>query len=147
MYNTIHRRIVLLIIALVIAVVPTMQASAGLVICRTDPIFLLSNGDILTVTLNIGTDVSNIREITYVLHVPAGVTVKHVTYTAGGLGTEETFEVYQDSPANTYTTDTMVTVKYSDAVNVTATTLLNRIYSDSVTGYEDTHLIVTVSKP
>jgi hypothetical protein len=147
MFNKTLRRLLLLVTALVLAFMPTMQASAALVKCRTDPIFFLSNGDILTVVLDISTDPSNIRNVTYVLHVPAGVTVKRVTYTAGGLGTKEMFKVYQDSPAKTYTTDTVVTTQNTGSVAVTVTTFLNRQYSKSVSGYNGTHLIVTVSKP
>jgi hypothetical protein len=74
------------------AIVPNLQASAAFVKCRTDPIFLLSNGDTLNISLDISTDAANVRNATYVLHIPAGVTVKKVTYTAGGLGTKEIYK-------------------------------------------------------
>lgn len=126
---------------------PTIYASAAFSRCRTDPIFLLSNGDTLNVTLDINTDAANVRNATYILHIPAGVTVKKVTYTAGGLGTKEMYKVYQDSPTKTYTTDTVLTTQNTGAVAVTATTTLNKTYIKSASGYNGDHLIVTVSKP
>src|SRR5688572_14739040 len=74
------------ILVVMLFALPATQASAALATCRTDPIFRLSNGDIVTVTLAIGTAEANVKSVTYILHVPAGVTVKQVTYTAGGIG-------------------------------------------------------------
>ena len=92
---------------------PAVQASAAMSACRIDPHFKLSNGDMITVTLDIGTDVANVRNIHYILHVPAGVTVTNVTYTAKSTtkAINETYVVIQDSPAKTYTTDTVVTTQ------------------------------------
>ena len=140
-------RILIFILAVVLLAVPNRQASALLVTCRTDPIFMLSNGDVINITLNISTDSANVRNITYLLHVPAGVTVAKVTYTGGGMGTKEIYKVYQDSPAKTYTTDTLATTQNTGSVAVIATTRLNSTYAKSVSGYNGQHLIVTVSKP
>ena len=115
----------LFILAAFLLASPTGQASAAMRACRSDPIFKLSNGDIVTVTLNISTDAANVRNAIYVLHVPAGVTVTKATYTAGGIGTKEIYKVYQDSPAKIYTTDTLVTVQNTGQVAVVATTRLN----------------------
>ena len=141
------RFIGLFILLAIMFMLPTLQASAALVSCRTDPIFRLSNGDVINVTLDISTDAINIRNVTYILHVPAGITVTQVTYTAGGIGTKETYKVYQDSPAKTYTTDTLVTTQNTGSVAVTVTTRLNSTYAKSVSGYTGQHIIVTVSKP
>lgn len=137
-----------LLIALLMAAVPTMQASAALVSCRTDPIFQLSNGDKLTVTLDIYTADSNIRNMTYVLHVPAGVTVTRVTYTPGGISSKESYKVYQDSTTpKTYKTDILVTTQTTGSVAVTATARLNSNYTGSANGYTGTYFTVSVSKP
>ena len=146
MRNT-HRWTLVLIVLLVLSMLPTGQASAALVRCRTDPIFLLSNGDVLTVTLDISADASSVRNVTYVLHVPDGVTIRKVTYTAGGLGTKEMVKVYQDSPEKTYTTDTVVTTQNTGSVEVLATTRLNGVQAETAAGYNGTHLIVTLSAP
>lgn len=140
-------RFLILIVLMIVAAMPNLDASAALVKCRTDPIFSLSNGDVLTITLDVSADAMNVRNVTYVLHVPAGVTVRRVTYTAGGLGTKEMYKVYQDSPASTYTTDTVVTTQYSGSVPVIATTRLNSVNAESISGYSGQHLVVTLLKP
>ena len=137
----------ILIFLSVILVLPTLQVSAALLQCRTDPIFKLSNGDSITVTLNIATDEANIKNVSYALHVPAGVTVTRVTYTASGIGTKEMYKVYQDGPAKTYTTDTVVTTQQTGSVTVLATTCLNSISCKSISGYNGSHLVVTITTP
>ena len=140
-------RIILLVIIMALAAMPTLNASAAVRSCRTDPIFMLSNGTTLNVTLNINADTANVRNVTYILHVPPGVTVTKVVYTAGGIGTKEMYKVYQDSPANTYTSDTVVTTQNTGSVAVGATMILNEIYTKSVTGYNGQHLLITLVKP
>lgn len=147
MYKT-NRLLRLFILIVILFALPVTQASAGLARCRTDPIFRLSNGDILTVTLDIGTAEANVRSVVYTLYVPAGVTVKQVVYTDGGIGKRETYKVYQTSPAKTYTTDTVVTIVNSaGVVDVIAYTRLNGVDTKSASGYNSQHLIVTISKP
>ncbi len=143
----INRLFYLFILTAIMFALPTMQASAMLARCRTDPIFKLSNGDTINVTLDISTDAVNVRNVTYIVHVPAGVTVTKVTYTAGGLGTKEMYKVYQDSAPKIYTTDTVVTTQNTGSIAVVATTQLNSTYAKSASGYNGQHLIVTVSKP
>jgi hypothetical protein len=147
MYKT-NRLIRLFILLVIILALPATQASAALARCRTDPIFKLSNGDILTVTLDLGTAEANVRSVVYTLYVPAGVTVKQVIYTDGGIGKKETYKVYQTSPAKTYTTDTVVTtVNSAGLVNVIAYTRLNGVNTKSASGYSGQHLITTISRP
>jgi hypothetical protein len=145
--NTHFIQISIFILAMIMLALPSTQASAILVHCRTDPIFKLSNGDVINVTLDISTDAANVRNATYIVHVPAGVTVSKVTYTAGGMGTKEMYKVYQDSPAKTYTTDTVVTTQNTGSIAVIATTKLNTTYVKSASGYNGQHLAVTVIKP
>src|SRR5215212_8296117 len=52
-------------------IISTSEAAVGG--CRSDPIVILSDGTILDVSADIGTDVSNVREIHYVVHGPRGV--------------------------------------------------------------------------
>jgi hypothetical protein len=145
-FNRLHRLVFLMIAVMTLASLPNMQASAAFRKCRTDPIFKLSNGDVINITLDINADESAVRNVSYVLHVPAGVTVTKVTYTAGGIGKKETYKVYQDSPANTYTTDTHVTTQNTGSVAMTATTRLNGVYARSASGLTGQHLIVTVAR-
>jgi len=145
--NNLSSILFIFLLALAVAAFPTGNVSAALARCRTDPIFLLSNGDSLNVTVDISTDATNVRNLTYTVHVPAGVTVKKVTYTAGGLGTKEMYKVVQDSVAKTYKTETVVTTQNTGSVAVKATTILNKTYSASASGYNGQVLVVTVSKP
>ena len=126
---------------------PADSVSDALARCRTDPIFVLAYGDILNVSVNISADATNVRNLLYTVHVPPGVTVRRVTYTAGGLGTKETYRVVQDSVAKTYKTETVVTTQNTGSVAVIGTTILNKTYSASVSGYNGQVLIVTVSRP
>lgn len=146
MYRT-NRLITLLFLATLILLLSTAHASAMMTRCRTDPIFKLSNGDVINITLDIAADTANVRNVTYVLHVPPGVTVKQVTYTAGGIGTKEMYKIYQDSPSKTYTTDTLVTTQNTGNITVIATTRLNAASAKTASGYNGQHLIVTVIKP
>lgn len=143
--NIIH--LFVLVAIIFAASLPTSHAAAALAKCRTDPIFVLSNGDSLNVTVDISADAVNVRNLLYTIHVPAGVTVKKVTYTAGGMGTKETYKVVQDSVAKTYKTETVVTTQTTGSVPVVATTLLNKLYSASASGYNGQVLTVMVSKP
>ena len=142
-----NRFIYLLILITLVLPMPTTHASAMLTRCRTDPIFKVSNGDIINITLDVNTAEANVRNVTYILHVPSGVKVTKVTYTAGGLGTKEMYKVYQDSPAKTYTTDSVVTTQNTGSVAVVVTTRLNATFAKSASGYNGQHLIVTVTKP
>jgi hypothetical protein len=145
--DKINRLMYIFILVVIMLALPTSEASAALLRCRTDPIFFLSNGDILIVALDIGTAESNISNINYLLYVPAGVTVKQVVYTDSSLGRKETYKVYQTSPAKTYTIDTVLTtVNSAGLVDVIVYTRLNGVYAKSVSGYNGQHLIVTLSK-
>ena len=145
--NILPRFLFIAVMILMIIAAPTGHASAALRGCRTDPIFSLSNGDKLTITLDISTDAVNVRNVTYVLHVPAGVTVKSVVYTAGGLGAKEIYRVYQDSTAMTYKTETLVTVQKTGSTAMVSTVKLNSLTAKSASGFTGQYIVVTVTKP
>jgi hypothetical protein len=93
---------------LLIALLSAPGAQAGASVCRTDPIVWLSDGHKVTLSANIGTDLSKVHQVTYTLHAPAGLTVTSIVHTAGGLGTKEVFNFYADQPGRRYTTGTVV---------------------------------------
>jgi hypothetical protein len=114
--------------------------------CRTDPIFTLSNGDVVTVVLDVGTAAANVKEVSYILHVPAGVIPLRVEFTPGVLGKKETFKVIQDSPNGVYTSDTVLSTQgVKTAVNVTAYMDVNSVTFRSASGYDKQHLIITLT--
>jgi hypothetical protein len=143
----ITRLISLTILVAIMLLLPTTNASAALVRCRTDPIFVLSNGDMVSVILDIGTTSTNVRNINYILHVPAGVTVRKVAYTNVNLRLPESYKVYQDSPAKTYTIDTVVTTQNTGSVGVTVFARINTGITKSVSGFNGLHLFITLIRP
>jgi hypothetical protein len=143
--NHLIRLITLVVIMLIL---PATPVSAALARCRVDPIFVLSNGDVVTVTADIHTDPAGVSNVTYILHVPAGVTVKQVVHTARGFRIKEIYKVYQDSPARTYMTDTVVTTpNAAPTVPVTVYTRLNGVFIKTASGYNGQNLVVTVHRP
>lgn len=95
-------------------------ASAQVSICRTDPIFQLSNGYHINVTAQISTSPASVRQISYFVHIPAGATVTHVTFTGGAFSRKESANVVADDSAGTFDTDTVVTT--TSPSSVTAST-------------------------
>lgn len=84
-------------------------AFAKVSVCRSDPMFMLSNGYKLTVIDMIGTHVADVRSINYIIHIPAGTTITRAVYTGGAFLNKETSTVIADNPANTYDADSIVT--------------------------------------
>lgn len=145
MYKT-SRFFSLFILLMIVLAQPAAQVSAAMMRCRTDPIFTLSNGDVVTVVLDVGTDPANVKEVSYILHVPAGVTPTRIEFTPGILGKKEKFEVIQDSPDGFYTSDSVLkTEKVKTAVEVTAQMDVNSISFQSASGYDEEHLIIKLT--
>lgn len=146
MYNT-NRLSRLLILLVIVLALPATQASAALTRCRTDPVFVLSNGDIVTVTVDISADPSQVQNVIYALHVSEGVTVREVVHIARGLGIEEIYEVYEDSTPGIYSTSAIVTTQdAAGIVAVIAYTRLNGVRTQSVYGYSSQQLVATISR-
>jgi hypothetical protein len=131
----------------------TLPTEAALDGCRSDPAIYLSDGTTLDLSVDIGTDVSNVTKIAYVVHVPAGLQVRlyAATPTLGFEG-KETFSVINDAPSGVYKTDTLVKTT-TDDVGVTAyTTLVGvsvfnldlSIQSEPASGFNGQHLRTTV---
>jgi hypothetical protein len=138
-------RATILFVTLIMLASPTMQASAALHKCRSDPMFFLSNGEILTVILEIGTDKAGVRDVHYVLHLPTGVRVLRVVYTSGGVGESETYEIIQDTPKSVYTTETRVNT-YENGVPVKVISHLRTTREFSASGYNGDLLIITLAQ-
>lgn len=122
------------------------SAAAILRQCRGDPIFFLSDKTKLIVVVELDTEETNVAEVNYILHVPSGVDVKRVVFTAGGLGKKETYEVIQDSQPGTFTVDTYVTTGVS-GVNITVTTTLVPNITGTAVGHEGEHLTIELTRP
>jgi len=104
---------------------PISEAAVGG--CRSDPIVILSDGTTLDVTADIGTDVSNVREIHYVVHGPRGVKlVLAISTPTLGFKGLETFTYYDDAAPNQYVTETLVQTAYNQ-VSVTSYTTFAKV--------------------
>jgi hypothetical protein len=77
--------------------------------CRSDPVVILSDGTVLDVQAEIGTHVSNVSEIHYVVHGPPGVKlVAAISTPMLGFKGTETFTYIADAKPGQYMTDTLV---------------------------------------
>jgi hypothetical protein len=100
---------------------PTTEAAVSG--CRTDPIVILSDGTILDVTAEIGTSVSNVREIHYLIHGPRGVRlIASISTPTLGFTGKETFTYRDDASSRQYITETIVQTTYDNVVVTAHTT-------------------------
>jgi hypothetical protein len=110
---------------------PTTEAAVSG--CRADPLILLSDGTILDVSVNIGTNVANVTEILYVIHGPSGVKLVAALSTPTlGFAGRETFAYYSDALPGQYITETRVQTSYNN-VGVTAYTT----FAKATLGFSD----------
>ena len=113
-------------------------------LCRSDPVVILSNG----VTLDIGATISTlpwkVREVHYELHIPRGVFMLVAIHTPTWLTSQETFTVFSDQDSNQYLVTTQVTTTEGDATVVADTTLVSALNINlgrfTVSGLERTRL-------
>jgi hypothetical protein len=123
--------VALLAAGLLAGLLPAPAAHAAIGGCRSDPIVLLSNGDILDLSANIDDSATDVQQVTYTLHGPAGSSVIGVIPTSGVLGPKETFQYTADAAAGSYGVETMVST-LTPNVGVTATAqAIGLLWSDS----------------
>jgi hypothetical protein len=114
-------------------------ASAAIRACRTDPVILLSNGEIVQTDATIETDVANVLRVRYTLHLPKGVKVIAVIHTPSWVvDREEVFFVDDQLPYH-YVTDTVITTSVSNVRSTAHTRALLR--DQSISGISGQHLI------
>jgi hypothetical protein len=125
-------------------------ASAHVSVCRTDPVFFLSNGYKLTIYAIINSQAQQVRNVNYVVHIPQGTHVVRTVLTGGQFTHKETVQATADDSTGQYNTDTLVTTS-TPTVGVTATTiLLNQVtdgnpVSGSASGSNGQHLLVQLN--
>jgi hypothetical protein len=116
-----------LLVALLLSAAFALSAEAAVKGCRTDPIVILSDGTVLDVQAAIGTHVSNVREIHYVVHGPPGVKlVAAISTPTLGFRGKETFTYYDDALPYQYITETVVHTA-DDGVSVTSYTTFAKV--------------------
>lgn len=118
-----RRRLLLpvsLIGAVILSAISISSAQAGAIGCRTDPIVTLSNGDVVTILLDIDADASQVTSIDYTLHVPPDITATNITYTGAALGLAENLTVIPDTK-DKYRSEIVVAAPKSVVVVATMT--------------------------
>ena len=98
---------------------PAAQAAVGP--CRSDPIVTLTNLKILDLSATVSDTSSDLKSVSYTLHLPAGVKPLLVIPTDGLVGQVEHFTYANDEPAGRYSVT--VTANTGSSVAVTASAL------------------------
>lgn len=96
------------------------HAYAAAVGCRHDPIVTLSNGDIVTISVDLDADYPTVKKIEYKLHVPKGVTAASIVYQDANPNIQEKIDLPQDAKVGQYLTETKVEAPKSVQVVVTS---------------------------
>jgi hypothetical protein len=113
-------------LVLVAAFILPGVVNAGL-LCRSDPVVILSNG----VTLDIGANINvlpwQVKEVHYELHIPNGVSLVLAIHTPAWLTSQETFSVFSDQVSGQYEVVTTVTTSLGNATVVADTTLVSAL--------------------
>jgi len=84
------------------------SAHAQLGGCRDDPAVILTNGAVIDLSASISDSTSDVQNVVYSLHGPAGTGILLLIDPNGLLLPKDTFRYYADDPANTYDTYTVV---------------------------------------
>lgn len=95
-------------------------AHAALGACRGDPIVVLSNGVVVDLNTTIDADVSDVQQVAYTLHAPAGTSVVVMIHTSGLLGPKERLVFSADDAPNSYDTATTVDASTAGAAVTTS---------------------------
>ena len=120
---------------------PLSRAQAAFHLCRSDPIVTLSNGDVVTIYVEIAAEADDVKNIDYVLHVPKDVTATNIIYLGAELGLVENLTLKQDGKPKEYKAET--TVYTSGKVDVT-TTVVFEDNTKTVEGASNKAIKVTV---
>jgi hypothetical protein len=94
-------------------------AHAELGVCYSDPVVVLSNGTILDLSDVINDTDTDVQQVSYTIHAPAGTSVTSVTYTSGPLGPKETFQFFAEGKLGQYDIASQVTT-INSGIGVTA---------------------------
>ncbi|HLJ68712.1 MAG TPA: hypothetical protein VKX16_15250 [Chloroflexota bacterium] len=97
-----------LLATVVATALPAQSAQAYVGGCRTDPVVVLSNVGTLDLSATINDTLSDVKQVVYVVHAPAGIHELAVVNTSGLMGLKETVKFYADDAGNTFDVFTTV---------------------------------------
>lgn len=99
----------------------SVQAAQG--VCRSDPVVVLSNLKTLDLSAVIYDSQSDLKSVTYTLHLPSGVKPLVVVPTDGLLGQIEHFGYVNDQRTGSYAVTTFASTGTTVPVTTTAVTV------------------------
>jgi len=136
------------LVALVAGPLLTPNARAELAACYTDPIVVLSNGMTIDISNTIQDSLTDVQQVSYTLHAPAGVSLVSVTYTSGPIGPKETLTYFADGPSDQYAiTSAVTTGAHSIYVTASADAVSpGGVASDSAVGWNNQPLRLAVTQ-
>lgn len=127
---------------------PVSVAHASLGGCNGDPVVVLSNGVTIDLNASIADNLSDVQQVAYTLHAPAGTSMVSVTYTSGLLGPKEVLRFYSDNLPDTYDTSTRVSTYATDIPVTTSTSavpVMGLPASAWTSGFDQQNLHVSVT--
>lgn len=105
-------------------IMTALPVQAARMLCRSDPIVILSNGAIFDINAGIGTLPMAVKEVHYTLHGPVGTSAIAVISIPAWITTRETFQYVADQPSNTYFATVTVHTKAGNAAVVANATVI-----------------------
>ncbi len=117
------------------------HAAASFTVCDTDPAITLSNGTVVTVWAGMTTAISNIQQVTYVLHVPSWVTISNIAYDQ--YASLESVQLVQDQTSNSLEIDTTVQTSTPGIVVDALATVSNKLFPKLATGLSGQDMVIT----
>lgn len=139
------KTLLFLVAVLLLAAIP---AQAAWMLCRSDPVVLLSNGATFDLSADISVLALSVTEVHYTMHGPTGTSLVTAISTPTWLTTQETFEYIADQSAGQYYATVLVHTTQGNASVVanadvvTAEGVLLAFYSAS--GVEGVPITVTM---
>src|SRR5437588_5034859 len=120
-------------------IAPATHAAVGG--CRSDPVVTLSNGYAFDLSAVVNDTTTDVQQVSYTLHAPAGTSVTSEVDTSA-LGPKDTFQFYADEPPNTYSasakantlTPQMPVAATTDLVSPTGIVSSTVLSADSASG-------------
>ncbi len=129
-----------MLVVLLVAAFALPGLTQAKLLCRADPVVILSNGVTMDISATISTLPMQVQEVHYELHVPVGLTMIAVVHTPTWLTSQETFTFYADQQPGQYKVVTTVQTSVGDASVVADTTLVSllgiRLGYFKVSGFE-----------
>jgi hypothetical protein len=100
-----YTRILLFSALFLLAALP---AYAGWMLCRSDPLIILSNGATFDISAGMSVPAPNVTEVHYTLHGPVGTSLVVSIGTPTWFTTLETFQYIADQPPGKYSATVLV---------------------------------------